>query len=143
MKRVYANLLGNWTGITDAGKIPRSDAAVYIKEELQDMFKYDYVNVEYGGVRYPNRYGVNSVSSILDNPFSRRELDAVRLRIKSPLDTIAECAPFAPGEAFQERGYLLGFLEGSIGCICCILLMHKRTFQNPRCPVHKQAQVQL
>ncbi len=67
MKRVYANLLGNWTGITDAGKIPRSDAAVYIKEELQDMFKYDYVNVEYGGVRYPNRYGVNSVSSILDN----------------------------------------------------------------------------
>ena len=52
MKRVYANLLGNWTNITDAGKIHGNDAAIYIKEELQDMFKYDYVNVEYGGNNY-------------------------------------------------------------------------------------------
>lgn len=74
MKRVYANLLGNWTDITETGKIHGSDAGTYVKEELQDMFKYDYVNVEYGGkklqdtsVRYPSRYGINSVSSILDS----------------------------------------------------------------------------
>lgn len=52
MKRVYANLLGNWTDITDTGKIHGSAADTYVKEELQDMFKYDYVNVEYDGKNY-------------------------------------------------------------------------------------------
>lgn len=52
MKMVYANPLGNWTDTTDTGKIHGSDAGTYVKEELQDMFKYDYVNVEYDGKNY-------------------------------------------------------------------------------------------
>lgn len=52
MKRVYANLLGTWTDITEKGTIHGSDSLKYVNEEIRDMFKYDYVNVIYKNKNY-------------------------------------------------------------------------------------------
>lgn len=52
MKLIYANLLGNWTDITNTGTINGSPAKLYIQEQLQDLFKYDYINVVYGFTNY-------------------------------------------------------------------------------------------
>lgn len=51
MKRIYANLIGNWTDISD-GLINEEKAPVYVKEQIQDMFKYDYVNIFYKDKTY-------------------------------------------------------------------------------------------
>lgn len=47
MHRVYANLLGNWTDITKDGMLNESDPITYYREQIQDMCKYDHVNVFY------------------------------------------------------------------------------------------------
>ena len=52
MNRVYANLLGNWTDITSDGLINESEAYLYVKEQIQDMFKYDYIKVFYKDKTY-------------------------------------------------------------------------------------------
>lgn len=52
MKRVYANLLGKWTDITDGGTVHRVPAAQYIQEELDKLFEYNYVNVSFGEKEY-------------------------------------------------------------------------------------------
>lgn len=52
MKRVYACLLGNWTDITDDGLLHKREPLIYVNEEIQDMFKYDYINVEYKNKNY-------------------------------------------------------------------------------------------
>ena len=52
MNRVYANLLGNWTDITSDGLINESEAYLYVKEQIQDMFKYDHINVFYKDKTY-------------------------------------------------------------------------------------------
>ncbi|MFR1834190.1 MAG: hypothetical protein ACLSX5_13680 [Lachnospiraceae bacterium] len=51
MKRIYANLIGNWTDISD-GLINEEKASVYVKERIQDMLKYDYVNIFYKDKTY-------------------------------------------------------------------------------------------
>lgn len=61
MKRIYANLLGKWTDITDTGTVEdHQDPSTYFEENLRyvdgsvvpECFKYDYVNVQYGGMNY-------------------------------------------------------------------------------------------
>lgn len=52
MKRVYANLLGEWIDITDTGLLHQRNPLVYIDEEIQDMFEYDYINVTYNNKNY-------------------------------------------------------------------------------------------
>ncbi|MBY0755058.1 hypothetical protein K5V21_06275 [Clostridium sardiniense] len=52
MKRVYACLLGNWIDITDEGLLHNRKPLTYIDEEIQDMFEYDYINVQYDNKNY-------------------------------------------------------------------------------------------
>lgn len=52
MKRVYACLLGEWVDITDTGLLHQQKPLTYVNEELQDMFKFDYVNVTYNNKNY-------------------------------------------------------------------------------------------
>lgn len=52
MKRVYANLIGNWTDITSDGLINGNTPTIWVEEELVDLFKYDYVNVDINNKRY-------------------------------------------------------------------------------------------
>lgn len=52
MKKVYANLLGNWVDITTDGLINEYEVSLYIREQLQDMCKYDHVNVFYKDKTY-------------------------------------------------------------------------------------------
>lgn len=52
MKRIYANLLGDWVDITDDGLLEKCNPNIYIDESIQDMFKYDYINVSYNGKDY-------------------------------------------------------------------------------------------
>lgn len=52
-KKVYANLLGNWTDITVLGTIhDHKNPLTYIQESLDDLFDYDYVNIQYNNVNY-------------------------------------------------------------------------------------------
>ncbi len=59
--RIYANLLGVWTDITDKGTIADfQNPVTYIKENLTyadnsetaECFRYDYINVQYEGHNY-------------------------------------------------------------------------------------------
>lgn len=61
MKRIYANLLGKWTDITDAGTVENhQDPSTYFKENLKyengskvaKCFEYDYIHVQYQGKDY-------------------------------------------------------------------------------------------
>ncbi len=60
MKKIYANLIGNWTDITHTGTIEKCDPLTFISEQLTykdgdytaKCFKYDYVNIEYGNANY-------------------------------------------------------------------------------------------
>ncbi|AMN35147.1 hypothetical protein ACSXC4_01755 [Clostridium perfringens] len=52
MKRVYACLLGNWIDITNEGLLHNRNPLTYINEEIQDMFEYDYINVQYDNKNY-------------------------------------------------------------------------------------------
>ncbi|APM37319.1 hypothetical protein BS101_00335 [Clostridium kluyveri] len=52
MKRVYANLLGKWTDITESGLLHQRRPLTYVDEEIQDMSEYDYINVAYNGKNY-------------------------------------------------------------------------------------------
>lgn len=47
MKKIYANLLGNWIDITCTGLINEENPIIYCKEQIQDICKYDHVNVFY------------------------------------------------------------------------------------------------
>lgn len=58
--RIYANLLGTWTDVTESGMLETCDPITFIKEGLTysanslvaECFKYDYVNVQYDGKNY-------------------------------------------------------------------------------------------
>ena len=59
--RVYANLLGVWTDVTDNGTVAdHQDPVTYFKEMLAyeessktaEAFEFDYINVQYGGKNY-------------------------------------------------------------------------------------------
>lgn len=54
MKKVYANLLGEWIDITDTGTIDdNQDPKIFIREGgLETLSKYDYINVQYDGKNY-------------------------------------------------------------------------------------------
>lgn len=54
MKKVYANLLGEWIDITDTGTIDdNQDPKIFIRESgLETLSKYDYINVQYDGKNY-------------------------------------------------------------------------------------------
>lgn len=61
MKRIYANLLGNWTDITDTGTVEDyKNPSIYFEEELRyikgsataECFNYDYIHVQYEGADY-------------------------------------------------------------------------------------------
>lgn len=60
MKRYYANLLGNWTDITDTGTVENQNPYIYFEENLTypngskvaKCFEYDYINVQYNGTNY-------------------------------------------------------------------------------------------
>lgn len=61
MKRIYANLLGKWTDITDTGTVEdHQNPLTYFEENLRyiddsavaECFKYDYINVQHGGLNY-------------------------------------------------------------------------------------------
>ncbi len=47
MHRIYANLLGNWIDITSDGLIDETEPITYFKEQIQDLCKYDHVNIFY------------------------------------------------------------------------------------------------
>ena len=58
---IYANLLGNWTDITETATVADyQDPVTYFKENLTfsnnskiaDCFEYGYVNVQYQGKNY-------------------------------------------------------------------------------------------
>lgn len=59
--RIYANLLGNWTDITDSGTVAdHQNPITYFKENLSfnenstvaKCFEYDYINVQYDNCNY-------------------------------------------------------------------------------------------
>lgn len=58
--RIYANLLGTWTDVTESGTLETQDPITFIKEGLEyspnslvaECFKYDYINVQYEGKNY-------------------------------------------------------------------------------------------
>ena len=61
MKRIYANLLGNWTDITEAGTVAdHQKPLTYFEENLvfdetsktAKCFEYGYLNVQYNGKNY-------------------------------------------------------------------------------------------
>lgn len=59
MKRYYANLLGNWTDITDKGTVADyQDPSTYFEENLTyengvaKCFEYGYIHVQYNGKDY-------------------------------------------------------------------------------------------
>lgn len=52
MKRVYANLLGDWVDISESGTLHDRDPLTYVDEEIMDMFKYNYINVGYQNKNY-------------------------------------------------------------------------------------------
>lgn len=61
MKRIFANLLGNWTDITDLGTVEdHQNPTTYFEENLRytadstvaECFKYGYINVQYNGTNY-------------------------------------------------------------------------------------------
>lgn len=53
MKRVYACLLGEWIDITDTGTIDDfRDPALWVREQLQELFEYNYINVQYENKNY-------------------------------------------------------------------------------------------
>lgn len=61
MKRVYANLLGVWTDITDNGTLAdHQDPLEYLenalvydrKTQIAKCFEYDYINVQYDHKNY-------------------------------------------------------------------------------------------
>lgn len=60
MKRIYANLIGNWTDITETGTIERQDPLTFIEENLfykpyskvADCFEYDYIHIQYQNSDY-------------------------------------------------------------------------------------------
>lgn len=56
MQRVYACLLGNWVNL-DIDPNCKMDNSLshpsdWVKEELQNLLKYDYINIEYLGKNY-------------------------------------------------------------------------------------------
>lgn len=61
MKRIFANLLGEWIDITDSGTVEdNQNPSAYFKENLcyidnstiAECFKYDYINVQYNKANY-------------------------------------------------------------------------------------------
>lgn len=60
--RIYANLLGNWTDITNATVFSGNPALKYFQEvlltpitkdsKISKLFEYDYINVEYNEHQY-------------------------------------------------------------------------------------------
>ena len=61
MKRIYANLLGEWIDITEAGTVEdNQDPTVFFNENLTysensnvaKCFEYDYINIQYNGRNY-------------------------------------------------------------------------------------------
>ncbi len=61
MKRYYANLLGNWTDITDEGTVEDCQKpSTYFEERLRylngskvaECFEYDYINIQYHDRNY-------------------------------------------------------------------------------------------
>lgn len=61
MKRIYANLLGEWIDITEAGTVEdNQDPTVFFNENLTysenskiaRCFEYDYINIQYNGRNY-------------------------------------------------------------------------------------------
>lgn len=50
---IYANLLGVWTDVTDSGTVAdHQDPVTYFKENLSELFKYDYIHVQHGDKDY-------------------------------------------------------------------------------------------
>jgi hypothetical protein len=61
LKRIYANLIGNWTDITESGTVADHQKPLpYFEENLRyegsslvaECFKYDYIHVQYGDRDY-------------------------------------------------------------------------------------------
>ena len=61
MKRIYANLLGEWVDITEAGTVEdHQDPLTFFNEHLTyskgskvaKCFEYDYINIQYNGRNY-------------------------------------------------------------------------------------------
>lgn len=54
MKKIYANLLGEWIQLNDSNATLDSHIppSVWIEECLQDAFKFDYINVQYDNRNY-------------------------------------------------------------------------------------------
>lgn len=62
MKRIYANLLGTWTDISDATVFDYQPTLKYFEEVLltpidtnskfTKLFEYNYINIQYDGKNY-------------------------------------------------------------------------------------------
>jgi len=53
MKRYYANLLGEWVDITDAGTVAdHQKPSIYFEEQITELCKYDHINVQYSNKNY-------------------------------------------------------------------------------------------
>lgn len=60
MKRIYANLLGEWVDITEVGTVDNQKPTIFFKENLSyeknsnvaKCFEYDYINIQYNGRNY-------------------------------------------------------------------------------------------
>jgi hypothetical protein len=53
MKKYYANLVGEWIDITENATVSDyQDPKVYFKECLEDLSKYDYINIQYNDKNY-------------------------------------------------------------------------------------------
>ena len=59
--KIYANLLGTWTDITNSGTVQdNANPVEFFKENLKynneiskfECFKYDWINVQYNNVNY-------------------------------------------------------------------------------------------
>ncbi len=50
--RIYANLLGTWTDITDSGLIQNTDPVTYYAKEWSTIFELEFVNIRSGDKNY-------------------------------------------------------------------------------------------
>lgn len=56
MKYVYACLCGKWVNLNDDPEcvmdVHKSNPSVWVKEQLESLFNYDYINIHYKGTDY-------------------------------------------------------------------------------------------
>ncbi|PTJ14083.1 hypothetical protein [Staphylococcus simulans] len=56
MQSIYACLLGEWVNLSDSDKVvidnAYTDANLWYKEQINDLFNFNYINIQIDNVNY-------------------------------------------------------------------------------------------